>query len=455
MNFSFSTHSIRSHPRRQAIETILSSALRAVDPHIAVTNAMSLSGDTLYVVGKALHLNNYRNVHVVAFGKASLPMAAASAEILSSHLDSSLAITKDGYAHNAQFTLPHQFSIVTSAHPVPADSSISAGRSILSLLSNAAPNDLIIFLISGGGSSLVTLPPAGITLADIQQLTRLLLASGATIDEINILRKHLDVVKGGGLLKAVGNASTITLILSDVIGDPVDAIASGPTVPDPSTFADALGVLADYKILADTPLPILDHLRKGMNRLIPETLKPDQMDPQRHPVEIIASNRIALHAARDVAINQGFSTSIITERLDGEASQKGTQLSGILAKQLQQGTPDLPFCLLAGGETTVTIRGNGLGGRNQEMALAGVQSLSGQKDCMMICLATDGNDGPTDAAGAVVTNTTLHRAKSLGLDPSDFLHNNDSYHFFAPLEDLLTTGPTHTNVNDLVFLFGF
>jgi glycerate 2-kinase len=327
---------------------------------------------------------------------------------------------------------------------------------VLDLLAGLSERDLALVLISGGGSALLTMPVAGVALADMQELTRALLACGATINEINVLRKHLDRVKGGGLALAAGRARLAALVLSDVIGDPLDVIASGPTFPDPSSYADAWAVLERYAIVDRVPSAIIAHLRRGVAGAAPETLKPS--DPRARQVQhlIIGSNRQAALAALAAAQAEGLATLLLTTSLQGEAREVGRVLSAIGQEVAATGQPAArPCCIIAGGETTVTLRGDGRGGRNQELALAALAGLAGLPDLVLVALATDGGDGPTDAAGAVVAGETLARAQALGIQPAEYLARNDAYHFFAMLDDLLRPGPTQTNVNDLAFLFAF
>jgi hydroxypyruvate reductase len=300
-------------------------------------------------------------------------------------------------------------------------------------------------------------------LDDLQDLTELLLASGASINEINSLRKHLDTVKGGGLARAAAPATVATLILSDVVGNPLDVIASGPTVPDSSTFADAFAVLERYALLERTPDSIVERLRAGMRGEVPDTPKADDPLFANAQHVLVGSNEQAATAALHAARAEGCHALLLTTRAQGEARVVG-QLLGAIAREVATsgGTGGLanspllrPACLILGGETTVTLRGDGHGGRNQELALAAVGEMTGLEHTVLVTLATDGSDGPTDAAGAVVTGETLARAQALGLDPAAALANNDAYPFFDALGDLLRPGPTHTNVNDLALVFAW
>jgi hydroxypyruvate reductase len=303
----------------------------------------------------------------------------------------------------------------------------------------------------------MTLPTPGVSLADLQALTQTLLACGATINEINTIRKHLSQLKGGQMARLAAPSPVISLILSDVVGDPLDIIASGPTVPDPSTFADAWSVLTCYDVVDQVPQSVISHLQAGMEGTVAETPKPGEAVFEHVQNVVIGSNRIAAFAAAGAARQLGFNPLVLTTYLEGEAREVGKIIAG-LAKGAVRGEttcpPDMPLtlpaCLVLGGETTVTLRGNGKGGRNQEMALAAALALAGWPGVLVTCLATDGSDGPTDAAGAFADGETVQRAATLGLKAADYLARNDAYHFFERLGDLILTGPTQTNVNDLV-----
>ncbi|NUQ86675.1 MAG: glycerate kinase [Anaerolineales bacterium] len=413
----FATHSLTD----LRIFRILSAALEAVDPYSAVKKHLPR------ITG---------NAHGLAIGKASIPMLTALAEAIP--LSSALAISKHASGLNSSL-----FPVLLGGHPVPNLDSLRAGERALEFVAALSENDTLICLISGGGSALMTAPHEGISLEDMQTLTSLLLSCGARIDEINILRRQLDRVKGGGLARAT-RAKVVSLILSDVIGNPLEAIASGPTVPDPTTREDAIAVLKKYGIEKNAPVSIVDFLESG--RLLPPFRK---QAPGVHI--IVGDNELAAQAALEQAGREGFSAEILTNELQGEAREAGV----VLAKRLREEAArrPRPFCLIAGGETTVTMRGKGKGGRNQELALAAVDELRGLENVMLVSLATDGEDGPTDAAGAVVTGETRQRAERLGLDAADHLSRNDAYAFFDALGDLIRTSPTGTNVNDLTFLF--
>jgi hydroxypyruvate reductase len=423
----FLTSTLRKNTHGESVTRILTSAFNSVEPGAAVKN---------YLREHELPLT--QRVFAFGLGKAACAMTQAVADEI--NLTDALVITK----HASSMTF-EPVTVIEGNHPVPGEASISAGFVAMEFVSQLTPDDLLICLISGGGSALMTAPR--VTLADLQSLTSALLACGARIDEINILRRHLDSLKGGGLvsLAAARGAHIVSLILSDVVDDSLETIASGPTALDATTCADALLIIQKYKLLNKIPNSIVPSLH--------ETLKPN--DPAFANVQniIIASNNHALFTAQAQAQVKGFQVNIINMGLQGEAGIVGREIAFQLKESLQ--TMQRPFCLLAGGETTVTINGMGKGGRNQELALAAVDVLAGLKDIMFISLATDGEDGPTDAAGAVVTGESAHRAESLGMSAADYLSRNDAYSFFEALNDLIRTGPSGTNVNDLILCFAF
>ena len=414
----FATHSLQD----ARILRILAAALEAVDPFKAVQKYLPA------VEGRVLGLG---------IGKAAIPMMDALAQRIP--LSGGLAVTK--FAPGLSRRL---FTVIEGGHPIPDARSLYAGERVLEFVSALDEDDTLICLISGGGSALVTAPH--VPLEDLQTLTYLLLSSGAPIDEINTLRRQLDRLKGGGLARA-SKARIISLILSDVIGNPLEAIASGPTVPDPTTKEDALAILKKYNIEKQVPVSVRQFLESGS--LLSEF---QEQVLGLHNIQniIIGDNKLAAQAALLQAEHEGFPAEILTNGLQGEAREVGVDLARRL--RVSVSTKPRPFCLIAGGETTVTIKSNGKGGRNQELALAAVNELRDLKDGILISFATDGDDGPTDAAGAVVTGESARRAEALGLDATSYLSRNDSYPFFHALGDLLKTGPTGTNVNDLVFL---
>jgi len=445
------TKSLRTSPIGDQVVNILAKALDAVDPAKAINQYMQRNNSKLRISNHSYDLEAFNRVFLIGFGKASIPMAESAIKILGNFLFDGLIITK-GNNYRSELILP----ILEGAHPVPDQRSIDGAKKIKQLLSSTTKKDLVIFLISGGGSSLLTLPVIGITLDQIQTMTKILLACGATINEINCLRKHLSQVKGGQLARIASPAQITSLILSDVIDDPLDVIASGPTVPDPSTFSDAFRILDKYEIIDSIPVSIKVHLNRGINGDIFDTPKSD--DPIFENVQntVIGNNYQAAKAALVQAKKYGFNTLLLTTSLQGEARVAGKFIAAIAKQIAATGEPiPRPVCIIAGGETTVTVRGKGLGGRNQEFALGAVNDIAGLKDTLLITLATDGDDGPTYAAGAVVTGETREQAKLYGNIPSEFLNRNASYEFFDPLKDLLKPGMTDTNVNDLIFLIQY
>ena len=443
---SFLTSSLRLAPEGGRVTRILAAAITAVEPGAAVRRFVQRDGDMLTISGRAYNLQSFHRVVLLGIGKASVAMSTTLAGILGARLDAGLVITKHVSA------IPHfPFTILEGGHPVPDERSLGAGKKTIELVSDLQADDLLFCLISGGGSALVTAPVDGVSLADIQVLTSALLACGAHIGEINTLRRRLDKVKGGGIVKMATGATIVSLILSDVIGNPLEAVASGPTAPDPATRADALSILAKYELENRIPISILRSLKSS-----PEMPKPG--DPIFEKVQnvIVGSNLLAAQAALAQAEAEGFHTYLLRTDLQGEARDAAFELATFLRHARLTGDPlQGPACIVAGGETTVTLKGNGKGGRNTELALAAVNELADFPGVMLATLATDGEDGPTEAAGAVVTGKTFRRATGLDLHPGDFLERNDSYSFFSALDDLLKPGQTGTNVNDLVFLFIF
>jgi glycerate 2-kinase len=441
--------------RRERTLAILSAALEAVDPVNAIKRQVSLSDDTLRIGQRIYDLTRYRHIYVIGGGKAGGSMAQAIEEILGQRVTAGLVNVK--YGHGAETEMVR---LNEAGHPIPDAAGMAGTKQMAELARKATDDDLVLCLISGGGSALMTLPVEGITLADMKSLTEAFLRCGATINEINAVRKHLSQTKGGNLARLAYPAEIVTLILSDVVGNPLDVIASGPTVPDTTTFADAYGVIEKYGLLEELPRPVVERLRQGKDGLIPETPKEGDESFTRTYNLIIASNEVAAEAAIAKAEELGFHSLLLSTFIEGEAREVAKVFAAVAKEILHSGHPvPRPACVVAGGETTVTVRGGGLGGRNQEMALSAALEIAGLEDVMIIPLATDGTDGPTDAAGAIADGFTLRRASLLlqeaGLSATQYLANNDSYHFFQQLGDLLITGPTNTNVNDLTFTFVF
>jgi hydroxypyruvate reductase len=410
-------------------------ALSAVDPQAAIHRHVCRTGNELVVADRRYDLNAYERVFAIGGGKAAVSMAAAVVDILGERLTRGTVVTK--YEHARDWSQP-AFQVIEAGHPVPDEDSVRGAQAVAELAQRATEHDLVICLISGGGSALLTRPAEGLTLDDFQRLTGTLLRSGATINELNAVRKHCSGIKGGNLARLAAPAQLVTLILSDVVGDPLDVIASGPTVPDSTTVVEAQEVLDRYGI--EDSVPLL------------ETPKPGDPIFERVQNVIVGSNRLAALAALEEARAAGFDALLLGTYIEGEAREVA-QVAAALAKGMRADGDPLspPACLVWGGETTVTIRGYGKGGRNQELALAAALALDGWSGVLVMALATDGTDGPTDAAGAVATGATMARARALGLNGRAALEANDSYRFFDALGDLIRTGPTGTNVNDLLF----
>jgi hydroxypyruvate reductase len=441
---------------------LVHAALAAVDPFAAVCRFLRLdpAGSELRVGdGPPVDLRLVDRVVVVGAGKASVAMASGVESILGpDRIAAGAVIAKAGQVAARARALPEIVQVHEAAHPVPDRSSVESTEKVLSLLGGLTRDDLVLALISGGGSSLMTSPVASVDLFDLEALGALLLASGISIDGVNAVRKHLDRVKGGQLAAAAAPARVVSLILSDVVGNPIDVIASGPTAPDPTTFSDALEVLERVRPGLDgVPESVQRWLREGVEGRHAETPKPGEPLFDRVRNQIVGSNELAAEAAHRRARELGFNAWILSTSVEGEAREVGRVYAALLREVAARGRPVArPACLVLGGETTVTLREDpGRGGRNQELALSAALALEGLPDVMVVALATDGNDGPTDAGGALVDGTTSARGRRAGLDPRAHLHRNDAYPFFEALDDLIEIGPTGTNVNDLTLLLAF
>jgi len=430
---------------REHCRTIFQAGLKAVDPGAAVGGSVLVQEEILRVGGTAYDLREVDQIFVVGMGKASAAMAQPLEEELGSRISNGVVVVKYGHG------LPlHRVRVLEAGHPVPDRAGADGAAEIIRVLGAAGPHDLILCLISGGGSALSPAPASGVSLEDKQAVTRLLLASGATIHEINTVRKHLSRLKGGQLSRHAHPARVISLVLSDVVGDDLDVIASGPTVADPTTFLDAVDALTRRAIRQEVPSSVAAHLQAGLDGRVPETPKPGEPILERTRNRIVGSNRMALEAAAGKARAMGYRVLTPPGLEEGEARTVAAAHVE-LARAVRDGPsgPPLPVCLLTGGEVTVTLSGQGKGGRNQEFALAAALEMEGLEDTVLLSAGTDGTDGPTDAAGAMVDPTTVLRGREAGLDPEAFLEKNDSYHFFQALGDLFITGPTRTNVMDL------
>lgn len=427
------------------IERIYRAGLERVGGQAAVREAVQIHAGQLTVGSLTLDLAHVDRIVAIGAGKASAAMALGLEEALGDRLTAGVITTKDGH------TLPtHCIRIAEAAHPTPDARCLAGAEAMTSLLRGLTERDLVIALMSGGGSALVEAPVAGVALADLIELTRLLLRSGATIHEMNTIRKHLSTIKGGGLARLAQPARVVNLMISDVIGDDLDTIASGPTVPDPTTYADALAVLDRYGLRAAAPAAVRACLEAGAVGQRPETAKAGDPAFERVTNVLVATNGLAVRAAAAAAADLGYRPLVLSTMIQGEAREVARAWTAIGLQASLTGEPMAgPCCLLAGGETTVTVTGDGLGGRSTEFALASALACAGSRGLTIASLATDGSDGPTDAVGAIVDGTTIERARALGLDARACLRANNSYTFFDRLGGLVKTGPTGTNVNDL------
>ena len=431
--------------KRRDARVIFQSGLQAVAPGAAIKKCCHLDGEILTVDGRNYDLAQFGRIIVLGAGKAGASMAKAIEEILGDRVSEGIVTVKYGHLDTLQ-----KIKTCEAAHPVPDENGHIAARAIYDLASSADEKTLVICLISGGGSALMPLPVDGVTLADKGETTKVLLACGATIHEVNAVRKHLSVIKGGGLARAVYPAPLITLILSDVVGDDLDSIASGPCVPDSRTFLDCMTIFKKYSIDDQIPASVLRYIQSGVAGTVPETPKAGQDFFARTQNVIVGSNFNALIKAKEKAEELGYNTILLSSLLEGETRQVAALHMAIAREIGLHGYPVAkPACLLSGGETTVTVKGSGKGGRNQEFVLAAALAMKEMEDFVVLSAGTDGTDGPTDAAGAFADSGTLQRAAENGLDAQEYLENNDSYHFFETLNDLYKTGPTNTNVMDL------
>jgi len=430
--------------RRDTIVDIFRAGLRAVDPALSVKQHMSH-------VLEVCRARGITEVEVVGFGKGAVTMAKAAMDALNDEVHArGIVLTKYAHAHGSGFR--GDVEVFEAGHPIPDEAGHAAAQKILKVLQDADETMLVLFLISGGGSALLASPAEGMDLADKQAVTDLLLRSGAGIDELNTVRKHLSRVKGGRLAKAAYPAHGISLILSDVIGDRLDVIASGPTAPDPSTYADAIRVLGKHGLTERLPANVMKILQSGASGLLPETPKKDDPVFENFENIIIAGNQKATRAAEQRAIELGFNALAPANNVEGEARNLGIRYARAV-RSTQSWLANNPerqsMCFIYGGEPTVTVKGSGKGGRNTELALAFAIAADGMEGVTFLSAGTDGTDGPTDAAGAIVDGGTVKRAREKGLNPEDYLERNDSYSFFKETGELLITGPTGTNVMDL------
>ncbi len=430
--------------KQDAIQIFLA-GVEAVKPNHFIPGYIQLQDDRIKIADQRLPMTDMDNLYIAAVGKAASAMALETEKILGSHITAGVVVTK--YHHALSLT---QCRTIEAGHPVPDNNSLLGGEAIAVLFKKATAKDTIILLISGGASALLADTPPGCSLLAIQQTVQLLLDCGAAIDEINTVRKHLSLIKGGQLM-ACTQARVIALLLSDVPGDDLSVIASGLTVPDATTFKDAWRVIEKYGLSGKLPASVSNWLLSGVKGTIPDTPKPGSPAFSKVHNALVATNKTALEAAAIKAQALGYATTILSPMLTGDAEIQAETFIQRL-KNEQKGPP---LCVLWGGETTVTIKGTGKGGRNQQFALAALcalKKMEWQKNDRIVILSggTDGTDGPTTAAGAVIDGDTFAKVDEVSINPEAYLHNNDAYHFFEKTGGLIVTGPTQTNVMDIV-----
>lgn len=431
-------------PLRAHARAILDAALAAADARAAVVRALALDGGRLRVAdAEEIDLASIEHVWVIGAGKAACGMAAGALEVLGGRVTGGTLTTKDGHGRD----LP-RMEVWEAAHPVPDTRGMAGAADALRMARAAGPRDLVLCLLSGGASALWAAPVPGVALGDLRAVTDGLLRAGAPIHALNTVRKHLSRIGGGWLARAAAPAHVVTLAVSDVVGGALDVIASGPTVPDPTTFADALEVLAEHGIQVPA---VRAHLQAGDAGEVEETPKPLDAAFRRTSAYVVAGNGDALRGAAAQAERLGYRARIVADDVEGEARAVGEQV-GLLVRGTLAERPDGPLALLLGGETTVTVAGDGRGGRNQELALALAMEIEGVDGVLGVSLGTDGTDGPTDAAGAFADGGTAARGEAAGVDAREALRRNDAYPFLRAAGDLIVTGPTGTNVNDLVLV---
>ena len=441
--------------RSKDMNRILIGALDSVDPNQCIKRVLKIKGSSLIIKDQEIDLQKVNRIFVIGVGKAVLPMALAATGVLGELISEGTLISKHEDSE-IQSKLNSHIKVLIGSHPVPSENSVKATGVMLEMLKKTTTDDLVIGLISGGGSALMTYPVEEIGLSGLQKTTTLLLKCGATIEEMNTIRKHLDLVKGGGLLKYIYPAKSVHLILSDVLGDPLSMIASGPTSADPTTYQNCLEIIHKFKIIDQMDEKVMEYLQKGAEGSIDETLKEGNTTIKDHRNFIVGSLSIAAEAACAHADALGFEVKILTTSLRGEARIVGAELASQLVELVHSNqSKKKPICLIVGGETTVTVTGKGKGGRNQELALAAAQVLNGVNNCALISFATDGEDGPTDAAGGIVTGKTIQIGLDLGLDSQNYLNENNAYEYLEKTGALIRTGPTGTNVNDLVLMCAY
>jgi glycerate 2-kinase len=431
--------------QRQDARVIFEAGLVASDPELLIGRRLQVDGQILYAGERLYNLANHGDIYVVGAGKATARMALAVEALLGERIARGIIIVKRGHRVPLR-----KIEVVEAGHPIPDQAGVDATESIIGLLRRTQKTDLILCLVSGGASALLSCPVVGLSLQDKQQTTQALLNCGARIQEVNAIRKHISRVKGGRLAELAYPSTVLSLILSDVIDDSMDNIGSGPTAPDSSTFADCLSIIDRYRVGGMIPVAVRSILKKGAAGEIVDT--PKAGDPIFQKVQnlLIGNNQLALVAAKEKAEALGYNTLVLSGSIEGEARKVAID-HVVMARDVLSSSGPIrpPACIISGGETTVAIQGAGLGGRNQEFALAAAIEIDGLEGVVVLSGGTDGTDGPTDAAGGIVDGTTVQRARDKGLDARSYLERNDSYPFLKTVGDLLITGPTLTNVMDL------
>jgi glycerate-2-kinase len=441
------TNSLKDRKAREIILEVIEKTLTDIDPKKIINSQIFLKNNTLQIKKEKINLNNFENIILIGGGKATGSMAEAFADIIKDKIVDGLIVVPKGTS--TKYNIKN-VKIQESSHPIPDEMSVDGANKLLSLASRAGKNDLVICLISGGGSSLMALPKEGIALKDKKKLNNLLLKSGASINEINTVRKHISGFKGGQLAKKIYPATMINLFLSDVIGDKLESIASGPTVPDPTTYQESKNILNRYNLWEISPKSIRTIISKGINGFINDTPKKNEKYFKKSYNIVIGNNYLACKSAINTLNEMGLNTALLSSSIEGEAREVGLML-GSIARETATSRSSLrpPIGIVTGGETTVKVIGNGKGGRNQELSLSAANKISKIKGISIASFSTDGIDGPTDAAGAIIDSGTIARSQKLKLNYKEYLKNNNTYTFFSLIGDLILTGYTGTNINDI------
>jgi glycerate 2-kinase len=430
---------------RKIAEQIFMAGVNRVTPDRLIHNLMTLNETALNIGDHKFVLKKTSNIYIIGAGKATAEMARATEDILGSRITGGHIVVKYGHSCSLKY-----ITVTEAGHPVPDKNGFMATGEILKIADKASEDDLVICLLSGGGSALLADFPEGSSPDEMIYLNNLLVKSGATIQEMNVIRKHLSKVKGGGLARTLCPSTIVSLILSDVLGDPLDAIASGPTVPDPSTFSESLAIIYRYKIEASVPSAIMNYLKDGVNGKQPETPKPgDPIFNKSHNI-LIGNNKMALEAARGEALRLCLEATIIDNNFQGDTAKASENVVGTALSFKRHKRSSKPACLLFGGETTLKVTGSGLGGRNQHFALSAAILLRNKPGITILSAGTDGTDGPTDSAGAIVDSDTCNHALLVNADPEKYLREFDSYNFFRITGGHIITSPTRTNVMDII-----